>query len=66
MKFGARAVLALAALRAGCAPASAQMQMIIPWPVGGGTDIIGRLNQPAFTEAMGTQVVMRNVGSATG
>ena len=66
MKFGARAMLALAALRAGGAPASAQMQMIIPWPVGGGTEIIGRLIEPALTEAMGTQVVMRNVGSATG
>ena len=40
--------------------------MIIPWPAGGGTDITGHLNQPALTEAMGTQVVIRNVGGATG
>jgi tripartite-type tricarboxylate transporter receptor subunit TctC len=66
MKFLSRAALALAALWAGSAPASAQVQMIIPWPAGGGTDIIGRLIQPVFTEAMGTQVVIRNVGGATG
>ena len=66
MKFGARAMLALAALRAGCAPALVQAQMIIPRPAGGGTDIIGRLNQPAFTEVTGTQVVIHNVGGATG
>jgi len=66
MKLGARAMLALAALRAGCAPALVQAQMIIPRPVGGGTDIVGRLIEPALTEAMGTQVVMRNVGGATG
>ncbi len=66
MKLGARAMLALAALRAGSVPAFVQVQMIIPWPAGGGTDIIGHLNQPAFTEATGTQVVIRNVGGATG
>ena len=33
---------------------------------GAGTDIIGRLIQPVFTEAMVTQVVIRNVGGATG
>ena len=66
MKFLSRAALALATLWAGSAPASAQVQMIIPWPAGGGTDIIGRLIQPVFTEAMSTQVVIRNVGGATG
>ena len=66
MKLMLRAALALAALWAGSAPASAQVQMIIPWPAGGGTDIIGRLIQPAFTEALETQVVIRNMGGATG
>jgi tripartite-type tricarboxylate transporter receptor subunit TctC len=46
--------------------AQAQMQMIIPWPPGGGTDIIGRLIQPVFSEVLGSQVVIRNVGGATG
>ena len=66
MKFLSRVALALSGLMASVAPASAQVQMIIPWPAGGGTDIIGRLIQPVFTEAMGTQVVIRNVGGATG
>ena len=66
MKLLSRAALALSGLMAGTAPAAAQVQMIIPWPTGGGTDTIGRLIQPVFTEAMGTQVVIRNVGGATG
>jgi tripartite-type tricarboxylate transporter receptor subunit TctC len=48
------------------APARAQMQLIIPWPPGGGTDIIGRLIQPVLSEALDTQIVIRNVGGATG
>ena len=67
MKLMLRAALALAALWAGSAPASAQVQMIIPWPAGGGgTHTLGRLIQPAFTEALETQVVIRNMGGATG
>ncbi|MDO9707262.1 Bug family tripartite tricarboxylate transporter substrate binding protein [Paracraurococcus lichenis] len=44
----------------------AQTQLIIPWPAGGGTDIIGRLIQPVFAEELGSQLVIRNVGGATG
>ncbi len=65
-----RALMQVAALAAGlllaAGPARAQTQMIIPWPPGGGTDIIGRLIQPVFSEALNTQVVIRNVGGATG
>jgi tripartite-type tricarboxylate transporter receptor subunit TctC len=46
--------------------AAAQVQMIIPWPAGGGTDVIGRLIQPALSEQLGGQVIIRNVGGATG
>ncbi|WP_149538096.1 Bug family tripartite tricarboxylate transporter substrate binding protein [Siccirubricoccus phaeus] len=46
--------------------AQAQIQLIIPWPAGGGTDIIGRLIQPVFSEELGGQLVIRNVGGATG
>lgn len=60
----------LAALAAGlllwAAQASAQVQVIIPWPAGGGTDIIGRLIQPVLAEELGGQLVIRNVGGATG
>lgn len=47
-------------------PARAQVQLIIPWPAGGGTDIIGRLIQPVLSEQLGGQLVIRNVGGATG
>jgi tripartite-type tricarboxylate transporter receptor subunit TctC len=40
--------------------------MLIPWPPGGGTDIIGRLIQPVFSEVLASQLVIRNVGGATG
>jgi tripartite-type tricarboxylate transporter receptor subunit TctC len=60
----------LAAIAAGLSllagQAMAQVQMIIPWPAGGGTDIIGRLVQPVLTEELGGQLVIRNIGGATG
>jgi tripartite-type tricarboxylate transporter receptor subunit TctC len=46
--------------------ASAQIQVVIPWPAGGGTDIIGRLIQPVLAEQLGGQIIIRNVGGATG
>ncbi len=68
MKSIVRLVAALAAgfLLAAAVPARAQVQLIIPWPPGGGTDIIGRLIQPVFAEELGAQLVIRNVGGATG
>lgn len=65
-----RTASCLATLTAGLllwtAQARAQVQMIIPWPAGGGTDIIGRLIQPVLAEEVGSQLVIRNVGGATG
>jgi tripartite-type tricarboxylate transporter receptor subunit TctC len=46
--------------------ALAQVQIVIPFPAGGGADIIGRLIQPVFADALGQQVVIRNVGGAVG
>jgi tripartite-type tricarboxylate transporter receptor subunit TctC len=58
---------ACAALWLGAAErAVAQVQVIIPFPTGGATDIIGRLIQPTLAEQLGTGVVIRNVGGATG
>lgn len=60
----------LAAMAAGLlllsGQARAQVQLIIPWPAGGGTDIIGRLVQPVLAEELGVQLIIRNVGGATG
>lgn len=67
MRAAMRAAMLAAGLCLGLATgAKAQVQLIIPWPAGGGTDIIGRLTQPVLSEALGTQVVIRNVGGATG
>lgn len=60
------ATLAAGLLFAVAIPAGAQVQMIVPWPAGGGTDIIARLIQPVFAEELGAQIVIRNVGGATG
>jgi len=60
------AVFAAAYALAAQAQAQGQTQMLIPWPPGGGTDIIGRLIQPVLSEMLGGQVVIRNVGGATG
>src|SRR4051812_2764021 len=46
--------------------AQAQVQLIIPWPAGGGTDIISRLIQPVMAETLGQQLLIRNVGGAAG
>lgn len=59
-------VILCAWLAAAAQPARAQVQLIIPWPAGGGTDIIGRLIQPVLSEQLGGQLVIRNVGGATG
>jgi tripartite-type tricarboxylate transporter receptor subunit TctC len=64
--LAAVAALALGLAAAVAAPARAQVQLIIPWPAGGGTDIIGRLIQPVFAEELGGQLIIRNVGGATG
>ncbi len=65
-RLAAVLVLAAAAATPGASPAWAQVQMIIPWPAGGGTDIIGRLIQPVLAEELGGGLVIRNVGGATG
>ncbi len=46
--------------------ALAQTQLVIPFPAGGGSDIIGRLIQPVLAETLGQQLLIRNVGGAAG
>jgi tripartite-type tricarboxylate transporter receptor subunit TctC len=46
--------------------ALAQVQLVIPFPAGGGSDIIGRLIQPVLAETLGQQLLIRNVGGAAG
>jgi tripartite-type tricarboxylate transporter receptor subunit TctC len=42
------------------------IRIIVPWPPGGGTDVVGRLVTPKMTEAWGQQVVIDNRAGATG
>lgn len=42
------------------------LRMIIPFPPGGGTDIMGRIVAQRLTDALGMQVVVDNRGGAGG
>ena len=66
-----RRMLLAAALAAGlvsafAGSAAAQVQVVIPFPAGGGSDIIGRMMQPALAEELGASVLIRNAGGAAG
>ena len=65
-------VPALAQAAAG-APAVAQpatsgrpIRLVVPFPVGGGTDIMGRLLAHGMSEELGTTIIVDNVPGATG
>jgi tripartite-type tricarboxylate transporter receptor subunit TctC len=51
---------------AGRAAEQAQVQVVIPFPAGGGSNIIGRMMQPVLAEELGASVLIRNVGGAAG
>jgi tripartite-type tricarboxylate transporter receptor subunit TctC len=40
--------------------------VVVPFPAGGGSDIIARIVQPAFAEELGASVLVRNVAGAAG
>ena len=40
--------------------------MVVPFPPGGGTDLLGRIVAKRLTEVLGQQVVVENVGGAGG
>ncbi len=40
--------------------------MIVPYPPGGGTDGLGRLTAQFLSEKLGQQIVIQNVGGASG
>jgi tripartite-type tricarboxylate transporter receptor subunit TctC len=42
------------------------IRWIVPWPPGGGADVLARILQPSLTEAMGQPVVIDNRGGAAG
>lgn len=40
--------------------------MVVVFPAGGATDLVGRLMQPAFAKALGADVVVKNAGGGGG
>lgn len=42
------------------------IRLIVPFPPGGGTDLVARIIQPAFTSATGQQLLIDNRGGAQG
>ena len=67
----ALAVIAAAAL-AGINPAHAQdwptrpVTMVVPFPPGGGTDVLGRIVARHLSQTLGQQVIVENIGGAGG
>ena len=66
------ALLAFAVFGAGVSPAAAQawparpVTMVVPFPPGGGTDVLGRIIAKRLSEVLGQPVVIENVGGAGG
>ena len=64
-------VIGLLAL-SGASPAAAQtwptrpVTMVVPFPPGGGTDVLGRIVAQKMSEILGQQVIVENVGGAGG
>jgi tripartite-type tricarboxylate transporter receptor subunit TctC len=64
--------VAAAMLAAACLPASAQnypskpIRLIVPFPPGGGNDVIGRVVGAKLSERWGQQVIVDNRGGANG
>ncbi len=65
-------VLAATLLAAACGSAVAQawpnrpVRMVIPWPPGGGADIVGRILAEPLGQALGQTVVVENRGGSNG
>ena len=72
MTTAASAVLCLIALLWCASPALAQdypskpIRFIVPYPPGGGTDVIARIVQPRLSEGLGQPIVIENRGGAGG
>ena len=68
----ALAIACLLAAGASVMPAAAQdwptrpVTMVVPFPPGGGTDVLGRIVGRRLSETLGQQVIIENVGGAGG
>jgi tripartite-type tricarboxylate transporter receptor subunit TctC len=72
MTIRRRTVLAAASASLLAAPAIAQsyptkaIRVIVPYPPGGGTDGLGRITCERLSEKLGQQIVIQNIGGASG
>jgi tripartite-type tricarboxylate transporter receptor subunit TctC len=68
--YAVRAIVAALAATAGCAMAQAwpakPIRFIIPWPPGGGADVLARLLAPKMSESLGRNFIMENRPGAAG
>src|SRR5687768_13941578 len=68
------AMLLTAALASPAAPAAEKagdypnrpIRLIVPFPPGGGTDLVSRTIQPGLQQRLGQQIIIDNRGSAQG
>ena len=65
LAFALIAPLAQAAEKAGTYP-DRPIRLIVPFPPGGGTDLVSRTMLPALTQRLGQQIVIDNRGGAQG
>src|SRR5919199_189184 len=42
------------------------IRLIVPWPPGGGADVLSRMLSPKLSEALGQQIIVDNRGGAAG
>ena len=67
LALAAAGLAAPSVLRAqGAAWPDRPIRLIVPWPPGGGTDIVARIFTPKLSEVLGKQVVIENRGGASG
>ena len=66
LHFGLAAGLALAGASAHAAYPDKPIKLVVPYPPGGATDVIGRIIATRLGEALGQQVVVDNRGGAGG
>jgi tripartite-type tricarboxylate transporter receptor subunit TctC len=60
-------VAMLLALHAGAQNYPAKsVRLVVPWPPGGGADVLSRMLSPRLSEALGQQVIIDNRGGAAG
>ena len=62
----AAALCACAGLAGAQAYPNKTIRYIVPWPPGGGADVLSRIVSPRLAEALGQQVVIDNRGGAAG